>query len=104
MLALWFSFWAIHIVQTDARQLRILPEVEKDEQINEEDSTLTLDCIVDKRYLSGATDPRWILPRSEVIKMNSINYSILNVVTRTRVLSSWKRNGVEDNQENYYKQ
>jgi hypothetical protein len=104
MLGLWFSFCAIHIVQTDAqRQSRILPQVEKDEQIIEEGSTLTLDCIDDKRYYD-ASDQRWILPQSEVIKMISINYLILNVVTRNRVLSSWKRNGVEDNQENYYKQ
>jgi hypothetical protein len=69
MLALWFSFGAVHIVQTDA-QLRILPKVEKDEQVNEEGTTLTLTCIQEdfRRTVYGGptTDPRWTLPRSEV--------------------------------------
>ncbi len=88
MLGLWFSFWVIHIVQTDAdEQLRILPEIEKDEQINEEGTTLTLDCI-DDDLRTEISNPRWKLPRSQVIKLISINYSILTVVTRTRVFSS----------------
>jgi hypothetical protein len=95
MLALWFSFWAIHIVQTDAGQIRILPEVEKDEQVNDEGSTLTLTCIDDDmrfkfdRPIDGnEIEMKWILPRSEVINIISIKYSISNVVTRTRVFSS----------------
>lgn len=76
MLALWFSFWAVHIVQTDAqRQFRILPEVEKDEQINEEGSTLTLTCISDEfnQFSNNLAEQiRWTHPRSEVIKMISI--------------------------------
>ncbi len=72
MLVLWFSFWAIQIVQTDAnrRQLRILPEVENDEQVNEEGSTLTLTCIDDdldqfRKNVVGKI--KWNLPLSEVI-------------------------------------
>jgi hypothetical protein len=67
MLGLWYSFLANHIVQTDA--LRILPEVEKDEQVNEEGSTLTLTCIDDadvNAYFISSNDPIWKLPRSEV--------------------------------------
>jgi hypothetical protein len=71
MLGLWFSFWAIQIVQTDAnrRQLRILPEVEKDEQVNEEGSTLTLTCIGDdfNQFSKDiAENIKWNLPLSEV--------------------------------------
>jgi hypothetical protein len=73
MLGIWFSFWAIHIVQTDA-QLRILPEVEKDEQVNEEGSTLTLICVV--QTIIDGFDQKWILPRFEVMKIILKNYSI----------------------------
>jgi hypothetical protein len=113
MLALWFSFWAIHIVQSDVdEELRIFPKVEKDEQVNEEGSTLTLDCIINEITLHGPTDPRWILPRSEVLKMISINLnSILNIIESYcyRVFPSSKRvrkvsltrNTQTYNQENY---
>jgi hypothetical protein len=70
MLGVWFSFWAIHIVQTDAQQLRILPEVEKDEQVNEEGSTLTLTCINENynTFSSNLAEKiKWNLPLSEVI-------------------------------------
>jgi hypothetical protein len=91
MLGLWFSFWAIHIIQTDAlRQLRILPEVEKDEQINEEGSTLTLTCIQEEKMFFS-TDLRWILPQSEVIKIDLD--TVYSVVTSTRVFSSGKMIG-----------
>jgi hypothetical protein len=92
MLGLLFSFWAIHIVQTDAfRNLRILPEVEKDEQVNEEGSTLTLTCIDDDmRFYIDGDEMKWQLPLSQVIKLISIKFSILNVVTRIRVLSRGK--------------
>ncbi len=98
MLALWFSFWAIHIVQTDAGQIRILPEVEKDEQVNDEGSTLTLTCIDDDILFEYDIDGneiemKWILPRYEVIKLISINYSILTVVTYNYVFSSMNMNG-----------
>jgi hypothetical protein len=76
MLGVLFPFWAIHIVQCDAEQLRILPKVEKDEQINEEGTTLTLTCIVQnfRRTLDDSIDQKWTLPRSEVIQITSINY------------------------------
>jgi hypothetical protein len=71
MLGVLFSFWAIHIVQTDAfRNLRILPEVEKDEQINEEGTTLTLTCIGNdfNQYSKDIAEKiKWNLPLSEVI-------------------------------------
>jgi hypothetical protein len=103
MLGLWFSFWAIHIVQTDpGRQFRILPEVEKDEQINEEGSTLTLTCM-DKdmpfhieRFYPEVDGMKWQPPLSQVIKLISIKFSILNAVTRTRVFSSGKMVGKEE--------
>ncbi len=76
MLGLWFSFWANHVVQTDARrQLRILPEVENDEQVNEQGSTLALTCInedYDTFSTNLAEKIKWNLPLSEVIKMISI--------------------------------
>ncbi len=93
MLELLFSFLAIQIVQTDVQfRLRILPEVEKDEQVNEEGSTLTLTCI-EKYSTTEFGSMSWTLPRSKVIKMISINYSILNVVTRNRFSPSGKGDG-----------
>jgi hypothetical protein len=77
MLGLWFSFRAIHIVQTKnvqtfAGDLQILPEVENDKQVNEEGTTLTLDCIDQDVYatLQSTDEMKWILswklPRSQV--------------------------------------
>jgi hypothetical protein len=70
MLGLWFSFLTIQIVQTDPVQLRILPEVEKDEQVNEQGSTLTLDCIDEdsNSTLENSFDQKWKHPQSEVIQ------------------------------------
>jgi hypothetical protein len=110
MLGVLFSFLTIQIVQTSYYySLRILPQVEKNEQVHEEGSTLTLTCIEEDisilffiTYLDNLTvqklrtetdNPKWILPRSQVIKLISINYSISNVVTRTRVFSSMKMVG-----------
>jgi hypothetical protein len=90
MIGVLFSFLTIQIVQTSYYfSLRILPQVEKNEQVHEEGSTLTLICI-DEDVRTKTDNLKWILPRSEVVKIISINYSISNVVTRTRVFSSWK--------------
>jgi hypothetical protein len=112
MLALWFSFLTIQarfVPTSYDYSLRILPQVEKNEQVHEEGSTLTLTCIeeaisllflftfldnlTDQKLRTETDNPKWILPRSQVIKLISINYSISNVVTRTRVFSSMKMVG-----------
>jgi hypothetical protein len=92
MIGVLFSFLTIQarfVHNSYGFSLRILPQVEKNEQVHEEGSTLTLICI-DEDVRTKTDNLKWILPRSEVVKIISINYSISNVVTRTRVFSSWK--------------
>jgi hypothetical protein len=58
LLRLLFSLLANQIVQTS--QLEMLPEVENDEQVIEQGSTLTLACIVDE---SKPFEIKWTVPR-----------------------------------------
>jgi hypothetical protein len=59
LLGLLFSISTNQIVQTD--KLKIFPKVEKDEQVIEQGSTLSLTCI--KELSNNLIELRWTLPK-----------------------------------------
>jgi hypothetical protein len=61
LLGLLFFFLTNHIVPTD--EIELLPEVDNDEQLFEQGSTITLTCI--QRLENVTADPfklKWIVP------------------------------------------